>query len=258
MLFLYREVIVLAARRALRAWPVALSFFAYAAILVLAGIVLAPLGIIGGLVLGLVVAGCWSSYLELASQAVAGSRIRLSWAEFRRTFVARFWDVVSVMFAFWIISLLLGPALRGPDGERVAAVFGLAVAFFFNAVPELLYQGHSRSFALLLDSGRFMIANPVVWLLPNLVFAALLLWPTGHLAVRHPAELLLVFGNTFSSPLGLVSMVTAWPMWTWPLILFGLHYVMVFRGLLFQRLSSGSGASGNARLRAFKAKMNAK
>ena len=156
------------------------------------------------------------------------------------------------MFAFWIISLLMGPALKGPQGERVAAVFGIAVAFFFNAVPELLYQGHSRSFALLIASGRFMIANPVAWLLPNLVFASLLLLPTGRLAVNHPIELLLVFGNTFSSPLGLAQMVTAWPMWTWPLILFGLHYIMVFRGILFQNLSSGS---GNARLRAFRAKM---
>jgi hypothetical protein len=252
MLHLFREVTVLAARRAVRAWAVALSFFLYAGILVASAAVLAPLGMIGGLVLGLVVAACWSSYLELASQAVAGSKIRLSWAEFRRTLGARFWDVVSVMFAFWIISLLLGPALRGPDGERVAAVFGLAVAFFFNAVPELLYQGHSRSFALLIDSGRFMVAHPVVWMLPNLLFASLLLLPTGSLAVSHPAELLLVFGNTFSSPLGLVTMVAAWPVWTWPLILFGLHYVMVFRGLLFQQLSSGS---DNARLRAFKAKM---
>jgi len=97
-----------------------------------------------------------------------------------------------------------------------------------------------------------MIANPVVWLLPNLVFASLLLLPTGRLAVNHPAELLLVFGSTFSSPLGLVTMVAAWPIWTWPLILFGLHYAMVFRGLLFQSLSSGS---DNARMRAFRAKM---
>jgi hypothetical protein len=232
---------------------VALSFFVYAAILMAAAIVLAPLGMIGGMVLGLVVAACWSSYLELASQAVAGTKIRPTWVEFRRTFGARLWDVVSVMFAFWIISLLMGPALKGPEGERVAAVFGLAVAFFFNAVPELLYQGNSRSFALLIASGRFMVANPVVWLLPNIVFASLLLLPTGRLAVKHPAELLLVFGNTFSSPLGLVTMVAAWPTWTWPLILFGLHYVMVFRGILFQRLSSGS---DNARMRAFRAKMN--
>lgn len=253
MLLLFRDVTVLAARRAVRTWPVALSFFVYAVILLAAGMVLAPFGMIGGLVLGLVVAACWSSYLELASQAVAGSKIRLSWGEFRRTFGVRLWDVVSVMFAFWIISLLMGPVLNGPQGERVAAVFGLAVAFFFNAVPELLYQGHSRSFALLVASGRFMISNPVVWLLPNIVFASLLLLPTGRLAVNHPAELLLVFGSTFSSPLGLVTMVAAWPPWTWPLILFGLHYAMVFRGLLFQKLSSGS---DNARMRAFRAKMN--
>ena len=253
MLLLFRDVTILAARRAVRAWPVALSFFVYAAILMAAAIVLAPLGMIGGVVLGLVVAACWSSYLELASQAVAGTKIRPTWAEFRRTFGVRLWDVVSVMFAFWIISLLMGPALKGPQGERVAAVFGLAVAFFLNAVPELLYQGNSRSFALLIASGRFMVANPVVWLLPNIVFASLLLLPTGRLAVNHPAELLLVFGNTFSSPLGLVTMVAAWPTWTWPLILFGLHYVMVFRGILFQRLSSGS---DNARMRAFRAKMN--
>ncbi|HEX7500823.1 MAG TPA: hypothetical protein VF524_11050 [Polyangia bacterium] len=253
MLLLFRDVTVLAARRAVRTWPVALSFFVYAGVLLVAGMVLAPLGMIGGLVLGLVVAACWSSYLELASQAVAGSKIRLRWSEFRRTFGVRLWDVVSVMFAFWIISLLMGPVLKGPQGERVSAVFGLAVAFFFNAVPELLYQGHSRSFALLVASGRFMISNPVVWLLPNIVFASLLLLPTGRLAVNHPAELLLVFGETFSSPLGLVTMVAAWPTWTWLLILFGLHYAMVFRGLLFQKLSSGS---GNARMRAFRAKMN--
>jgi len=253
MLLLFRDVSVLAARRAVRAWHVVLAFFIYAAALLAAGLVLAPFGMIGGLVLGLVVAACWSSYLELISQAVAGSKIRLSWGEFRRTFGVRLWDVVSVMFAFWVISLLMGPALRGPQGERVAAVFGLAVAFFFNAVPELLYQGESRSFALLIASGRFMIANPLVWLLPNIVFASMLLLPTGRLAVNHPAELLLVFGNTFSSPLGLFTMVTAWPVWTWPPILFGLHYVMVFRGLLFERLSSGA---GNARQRAFRAKMN--
>jgi hypothetical protein len=147
---------------------------------------------------------------------------------------------------------LLGPALRGPQGERLAAVFGIAVAFFFNAVPELLYLGHSRSFALLIDSGRFMLAHPLVWLLPNLVFASLLLLPTGRLAVSRPIELLLVFGNTFSSPLGLAGMVAAWPTWTWPLILFGVHYAMVFRGILFQELSSGA---DNARLRAFRAKM---
>lgn len=252
MLLLYRDVALLAARRAVRAWPVALSFVIYAAILAGAAVLLGPLGIVGGFAMGLVLASCWSSYLELISQAVAGSRIRLRWDDFRRTFAARFWDVISVMFAFWIISLLLRPAMAGPQGVRVAAVVGIAIAFFFNVVPELLYQGHSRSFALLIESGRFMVAHPVVWLLPNVLFAALALLPTGQLAVEHPIEILLVLGQIFSSPSGAAALFTGLPPYTWPVALFALHYVMVFRGILFKELSAGA---GNARLRAFRAKM---
>ena len=173
MLSLYRQVTVEAARRAIAAWPVALSLVVYAVIVVAAVIAFAPLGIIGGLLVGFVVAACWSSYLELLSQAVAGAKIRIRWDDFKRTFMVRFWDVISVMFAFWIISFVTGPFVRGPNGPAAAAIIGFAIAFFFNAVPELLYQGSSRSFALLLDSARFMFRFPVVWLLPNVLFAAL-------------------------------------------------------------------------------------
>ena len=74
MLSLYRKVTVQAARRALAAWPVALSLVVYAVILVAAVIALGPLGFIGGMLVGLVIAACWSSYLELLSQAVAGAK----------------------------------------------------------------------------------------------------------------------------------------------------------------------------------------
>src|SRR5664279_5524216 len=50
MLLLFRDVTVLAARRAVRTWPVALSFLVYAVILLAAGMVAAPFGMIGGLV----------------------------------------------------------------------------------------------------------------------------------------------------------------------------------------------------------------
>jgi hypothetical protein len=42
------------------------------------------------------------------------------------------------------------------------------------------------------------------------------------------------------------------PLWSLPLVLAALHFVMVFRGVLFTELASGG---GNARLRAFQAKM---
>ncbi|HET6148636.1 MAG TPA: hypothetical protein VFH68_13965 [Polyangia bacterium] len=254
MLALYLNVLVTAARHAVRAWPAALSLVVYGVLFLVASILLRPLGMAGGFLLALVVAACWSSYLELISQAVAGLHIRLRWEEFKRSFAARFWDVISVMFAFFIIGYLIGqltaPLAEGPRGPALSAILAIATAFFFNAVPELLYQGHSRSFALLLDSGRFMLAHPVVWLLPNVVFAAAALAAGGGLHAYGPAELLITFGTTFSSPMGVVGLLVGLPRWSLPIALFGLHYVMIFRGLLFAALTSGT---GNARLRAFQA-----
>jgi hypothetical protein len=252
VLSLYRQVAAEAARRAAAAWPVALSLVVYAVLLVAAGMAFAPLGIVGGLILGLVVAACWSSYLELLSQAVAGSQIRIRWDDFKRTFFARFWDVISVMFAFWVISLATRPFVQGPSGPAASAIIGFAIAFFFNPVPELLYQGNSRSFALLLESGRFMFRFPVAWLLPNVAFAALGLAASGQFDIKHPAELLILFGSTFSSPMGVARIFTGLPYWALPVALFVLHYAMIFRGVLFRELVSGG---GNARLRAFQAKL---
>jgi hypothetical protein len=248
MLALYRQTLALAFRRALRAWPVAFSVLVYAAILYGAALLLMPLGIVGGFLIGFVAAACVSSYLHLLSQAVSGSRV--SFADMKQGFAARLWDVVSVLFAFWILSFLVGFVVRaaGPNGPAVAAMVGLAMAFFFNPVPELLYLGQSRSFALLGDAARFVLANPVAWFLPNLVLAAILLAPTGELAVSHPGELLLVFQRIFSQG-GVFLLFGQTPLWALPALLLLLHFAMVFRGLLYQELSSG-----NPRMRAFRAR----
>ncbi len=252
MLWLYKKAITEATRRLLTSWPAALSLPVYAAILFPASVLASALGFVGGLLLWLVVAACWSSYLELISQAVLGARFRFDLEDFKRTFGARFSDVVSVMFAFWILSLLSGMLTLGAHAEAFSAMLGFAMAVFFNAVPELLYQGRTRSFALLVDSARFVMDHALAWFVPNLVFAGLALWASGGLYVTHPTELLILFGRFFSSPSGVLLVFLRLPWWTWPLALFALHYVMLFRGVLFRELASGA---GNARLRAFQAKL---
>ena len=42
------------------------------------------------------------------------------------------------------------------------------------------------------------------------------------------------------------------PVWAWPIAIFGVHYVMIFRGVLFAELTTGG---GSARLCAFQASM---
>jgi hypothetical protein len=239
-------------RRALKSWPALLVLPAYPLLLYVARLLTASVGFVGSILFSFVVAACWSSYLELISQAVTSSRFRLDWSELQRSFVAHLWDVVSVLFVFWIIGMLSAPLLATSRGPAISAIIGFAIAFFFNAVPELLYQGNSRSFALLADSARFITEHPVVWLLPNVLLAALLLGSTGAFDVTHPVEILIAFGSIFSSPMGIIAVLMSFPLWAIPLVLVVLHTAMIFRGVLFRELASG-GAS--ARMRAFRGGM---
>jgi hypothetical protein len=242
MLRLYKDTAVLAFFRAARAWPAAFSLLVYAAIIMAANILLSPLGLVGGLIAGFIAAACASGYLHLLSLAVQGRPLTM--ANLKEGFGALFWDVVSVGFALWIIgflvSMLTGGA--GDNAPALSAMVGLAMAFFLNPVPELIYQQKTRSFELLLTSARFMLAHPLVWFLPTLLFVVVLLAPSGALQVEDPRLLLLVVSGALS-PVGVLRalgamLAVAW--WSLPLLLLFLHYAMVFRGLLFQALETGN------------------
>lgn len=243
VLRLYGETGALAARRAARAWPVAFSLVMYAVIVMVAAKLASPLGRVGGFVLGFVLAGCFSSYLHLMSHAVAGSKLTL--VDLRQSFRARFWDVVSVLFAFWVIGIIvqyvIAPA-AGPKADIVVALFGLAMAVFFNPVPELLYQGTSRSFQLLVESGSFVSKHGLEWFLPNVVCAAVLMAPLGLLH-GPPGQVVLVVADLLSpnnNGMGVYTLFSRAPTYLQlPMLLF-VHWLMVWRGLLFGELTRGN------------------
>ena len=242
MLRLYGAIAVLAARRGVRAWPVMFSLVAYAAIILLGGKLTAPLGMAGGFLMGFVLAACFGSYLHLMAHAVSGSKLRL--VDFRDSFGARFWDVISVLFAFWVINLALKGVIAPAAGDKapiVITLFGLAMAVFFNPVPELLYLGTSRSFSLLLESARFVSRSGLEWLIPNILFAMALLAPLGML--HGPAGQIVLNIASLISPgtdgTGLVTVFSRAPLYLQLPMLAFVHFVMVFRGLLFQALTRG-------------------
>lgn len=245
---LFGETAVQAVRRGVRAWPVMFSLVLYALIFMVVSELVGPLGPIGGFILGLVLAGCFSSYIHLISQVVAGTKVQFS--DVRQSFGARFWDVVSVLFAFWVIDLVITKVIApaaGPKGPVVVALFGLAMAVFFNPVPELLYQGQSRSFQLLMESGRFISRHGLEWLLPNVLFAVALLAPLGML--HGPAGLIVLNISSLLSPnndgMGLYALFSRAPLYLQiPMLLF-VHFVMVFRGLLFGALVAGGARPRN-------------
>jgi hypothetical protein len=239
---LYGDAAGLAIRRGLAAWPVMFSLVLYAGIFMVVGQLVGPLGRAGGLVLGLVLAACFSSYIHLISQVVSGTRVKF--ADLRESFGARFWDVVSVLFAFWIIDLILTQLIAPASGGKapiVIALFGLAMTVFFNPVPELLYQGTARSFQLLMESGRFISKHGLEWLLPNVLFALALLAPLGML--RGPAGLVVLNISALLAPnndgMGLYALFSRAPIYLQIPMLVSVHFVMVFRGLLFGALTRG-------------------
>ncbi|MEY2937296.1 MAG: hypothetical protein RL033_8045, partial [Pseudomonadota bacterium] len=74
MFQLYGRVAADTWRRLAGTWRALLVLPLYPLILFLAFQLTAAVGFVGSLLMGLVIAACWSSYLELISQAVSGSR----------------------------------------------------------------------------------------------------------------------------------------------------------------------------------------
>lgn len=244
MLKLYARLATRAVRLAVRGWPAGVALLVYATVLQVARGALSQFGMIGGFLVGFLIAFLISSYLHLLSLVVADQRIRVT--DVRESFGARFWDVVSVLFALWVIQLgvELVTSSAGDRGRIISVLVGLTMVVFFNAVPELIYlaRGQFRSFALLMESGRFISAHWPEWLGPTALIAAVLLAPFGLIQHGTAAERLLNMQSLFSLD-GLVLVILAMPLWLKPIMLLFLTWAMVFRGLLFAALASGTAGS---------------
>jgi len=257
---LYRDVFVKSWRACVRNWPVMLATPALMVLQLAAGWVVAPLGMLGGLLMSLVNAACSSCYLVLINEVTrTGGRATLQ--DFRRGFGVYFSDILSVLFVLWIASMLLNVVAGvSAQGQLVSMAVSLLAGIALNVVPELIYQGRSRSTELLMESLQFVQQNWLEWFLPVGILSMLLgtqwlslefiqwdlsaiyglliaLSPTG-LAMTIPMELLSRLG---SAPVAAISLGIP--------LLFGFFFLMVFRGFLFRELNGTS-----RRSRAFRQK----
>jgi len=247
---IYSEALGKTARATVRNWPVALVTPVYFAILAVASMMLSPLGMLGGFLLRIVQAACFSSYLYLLDE-VARESGRANLADFKKGFGTYLWDIIGVLFVLWIGELVVTSLLRAlPYGRLILNLVGVVAALALNVIPELLYQGRSRSAELIVDSARFAQENLLEWFLPVLSLSALLL-------LLHPAVLtdpIRVFTSDWTAILNTVDLlmtlasrltyfVTSNPLFGLVLIppaLFGFFFLMVFRGFLFRALAGST------------------
>lgn len=211
----------------------------------LAGGLLAPLGMVGGMFASLLGLAALTIYYGWLSELAAGSpsgrqRARLGKEALLAFDVSLFFGLVSASFILWVLDWVVGSLVLGMNAGWVKAFLALALIFLFNALPEVLYLRRYESLAAFQESFRFTHSNWIEWYLPFLVITS----PFLLLGLENFALLF-----AMNSPLLPVSMVFQVPQVLLPpglgffASLFGVvlvNWFMLFRAFLFQELDRGT------------------
>lgn len=231
-LWLYATALRRSWESLLKNWVVSFAPWMYATLLTILALVVAPLGIIGGLALGLATQACISSGLYLIKNIIESRRADLK--DFVNGFRVYLWELLGIAFILWIPMRVLAMALAStPNGGLIFTLIQLAIYILLNPAPELIYQTRSSGFALISDSYNFIVENWLEWLLPNIVLTI-----AGFLIL-----------NVLSAiTAGLPSVVQIF------IVAVGiglcLSYFMIFRGFLFAELHGSTRRSRAYRYKA--------
>jgi hypothetical protein len=199
-------------------WVVSFAPVAYSIILAVVGIVVSPLGIVGGVLMGLATQACFSSGLYLVKNMVEAGKADFN--DFLRGFTVYIWELVTVSFILWIPMRVLGMALGSvPNGGLIYFCVQIALYTLLNAVPELIYQTRASAFEAITASYQFIVDNWIEWLLPNIALGIAGYW------------LLDFLGSLLYGLPGFIQMF----LYAFALGLC-LTYIMTFRGFLFAEL----------------------
>ena len=213
----------------------------YTMLLGLVGTLSMSLGFLGGILQYLAMAALLSSFLSILEEAVAHQRVHFS--GLGTTFGRYFNSLISVLFVFWILDLVLGMVgQNSPNSLWLILFVKTAIFIVFNPVPELIYQGQRDGMGLLEDAYRFTLANTLEWLLPMFLILAPIFAIETRIGLAVMSQLsptnALTMLNTIvmqwlpaSGPwVAILSTLLASTLLTW---------VMLFRGFLFRSLNRG-------------------
>lgn len=143
----------------------------YSLVMQLAGLVVGllfrgPLELVGGFIMGFVQAALAAAFLYFVDEVVGGSPVRIK--ELPESFRRYLWPVVSVLFVFWVASLLAGRLLTQLPLWLTLAL-GAALFILLNVTPEIIYQRRLvQGLDILRGSFEFIQEHWIEWFIPNL------------------------------------------------------------------------------------------
>ena len=164
-----------------RGWWVALLPLVYTPLIILAATFFGRLGLVGGLLVGLVMVLCTSSYLYFIDGIVHGQRVQPQ--ELLDSWRPHFGSVISILFFLMLIRLLFSMMSGGAGAQALYVVDHLLLPILLSPVTEVIYQGRTDGFAMLQESFEFLRESGVEWFVPLVglvVMVSILAWfPTN-------------------------------------------------------------------------------
>ena len=234
----YKDAALEASRALAKNWLLLIASIGAFALKSFCSALLAPLGMGGGFVLGLVEVALLSCYYSWISEVVR--RGKLSVRDFFEFNYGLFICTINTAFILFIATLIIQQLTIGMHAVWVVLCVNLGIFIIFNALPEAIYIHGYNGVQAFSESSRFVRENWIEWYIPLIIFLSPLLLqsPQASLFLLSGANPLLPvltliqasiegLGNYVEFLLPFVSLVVA----TW---------FMIFRGFLFKDLESGS------------------
>ncbi|QEK12472.1 hypothetical protein FQB35_09110 [Crassaminicella thermophila] len=224
-----KNIIPKAFQLAVKNWPIVFTGIIYSIISILLFRIASLFWILAGILLSLVVSALFSNYLYLIENIIRYGKI--SFEDFKRGFTVYIWKIYGAMVVIWLVnygaSLLLGSILRVKIGFISFWALLQWIAFLLlNCLPEVIYQKHYAVGESFNYSFSFIKENWIDWFVPNIFLGLLLYIVMGRMLTYN------VFLGVSFLHLSIRSIIIYFAGQ------FLLSFMMVYRGLLFDILSS--------------------
>ena len=200
---------------------------------------LSGFGPASGMILALVATLFTGQYYSWLAASVR--KEKLEFQDLKRFDASMFILVLGVSFILFVARLILSPMVSQPDTQWMVMLIYFFIVFGCNALPEAVYIHRYESIRAYAEALKFTKDNWIEWYLPFLILLFPLFFLGGDIGdILHMFALI--------SPLfpG-VLIISAWAMFLggygYAPVIFGFliaHWFMLFRGFLYNELSSGS------------------
>ncbi len=150
-------------------WVVSLAPVVYGIGLTVVGTIVAPLGLIGGMLMSVAGLACASSALFMIKNLLDSGKANVN--DFLNGFTVYIWELITIRFILWIPMRVAEMGLgSASNGALLYFLFELALYTILNVIPELIYQSRTSGLELIGASYHFIVENWLEWLVPNIIF----------------------------------------------------------------------------------------